>query len=42
MGFGVGQRFRKNDKEKWDNFVATYNKNADKKISTKSDPTPGP
>lgn len=42
MGFGVGSRFKKTPHEKWDTLVATHNKNAEKKISTKSDPIPGP
>lgn len=42
MGFGVGDRFEKNEQVKWQEKLKVYNKFAQKPLNTKSDPQPGP
>lgn len=42
LGFGVGERFDKDERTKWQEKVQVYNKNATKPLNAKSDPNPGP
>lgn len=42
LGFGVGDRFQKDERIKWEERLKIFNKTASKPMSLKTDPQPGP